>query len=65
MKMRDVHALAAQLYDSDEFVGWVRRARKSPRFVVGRTNLASARSEVLGTSDVDWESAFYVATGGH
>lgn len=61
--MRDAWALAARLYSSPIAEGWVRRGRKSPRFVVGYTSLTEGRARVVGSSDVDWESAFANAQG--
>ncbi len=58
MKMSQVYAIVDRLWNAPGSVGWVKRNRKSPRFQVGYTSLGTQRARVVGSSDVDWESAF-------
>lgn len=55
---RDAEELAQHLWGSDTRIGRARRGRKHPRFAVGYCDVDSGRSVTMGTSDVDWESAF-------
>lgn len=58
MTLREAYALAAKLWRSDTTIELLHRGRKSPRFKVGYADLGTGRTVTMGTSDVDWESAF-------
>ena len=61
MKMKEVYEIVTKTYTGPGTTGWVKRNRKSPRFVVGYTSMTTYKAHVAGTSDVDWESAFHNA----
>lgn len=68
MKVVQAEAVAARLWNRNDKDGWTqawihRRITKSPRFVVGYTTFEKGRttSHAMGGSNVDWESAFFVA----
>ena len=59
---RQAEEEAHRLWGNDTRIGKVRRGRKSPRFTVGFVDLKEG-AKTMGTSNVDWESAFAIATG--
>lgn len=63
MTAREAELLADQLWGNGETrFGRARRGRKSPKFSVGYADVGGTATTVA-TSDVDWESAFALATG--
>jgi hypothetical protein len=61
--MKHAWEIAARLYSNTGAEGWIRRNRRAPLFTVGYTSIDvhGAKAHPMGSSNVDWESAFYAA----
>lgn len=68
--MKQAYEIVYRLYGrgEDSTVGWLQRKFKTPKFVVGYTSIdevsGAAKAHRMGTSNVDWFSAFMIATDG-
>ena len=70
MTAREAAELAERLWTAGgtaftATVGIVRRGRKSPRYAIGMAYLDGTKAVILGSSEVDWESAFVNANARH
>lgn len=65
--MREAAVLAEKLWSHPgTTIGIVQRRKKSSRFLVGMAYLDGTKAVTLGSSNVDWESAFTnAALAGH
>lgn len=67
MKMKQAYEIVHRMYGRGDrgTVGWLKRNRREPLFVVGFTSIDGihgAKAHSMGSSNVDWESAFANAT---
>jgi hypothetical protein len=64
MTRKEAEQLAAELWSSGNAIGQVRwRRHKTPRFWVGVLFVDGRPPVTKGTSNVNWETAFAIATG--
>jgi hypothetical protein len=64
MRKIDAERMADRMWSSGDAVGVVRwRRSKTPRFWVGVCFTDGRAPQAKGTSNVNWETAFAVATG--